>query len=108
MPGLILALSTVLKLLPSVGLVRFEKLPGCRGGLVLFPPGTGEGLQAPGTAVLALVPWAALPTQGLAGPPLIFDVNVISTCLLTVLFIAQELKRSPQAGSEHESDTLRP
>lgn len=70
MTGLILALSTGLKLLPSVGLVRFEKLPGWRGGLVLFPPGTGEGLQAPGTDVLALV--HGLPFQQMAwqDPPL--------------------------------------
>lgn len=86
MTGLILVLSTVLKLLQLVGFVRFKKLPGWRGCLVLFYSGIGEGLQARGTDMFALVPWAVLPTNGLAGPPLIFDVNVISAFLVTVLF----------------------
>lgn len=54
------------------------------------------GLQAPGTATFALVPWAVLPTNGLAGKPLIFDVNVISTFLVSMLFFPQELKNDPK------------
>lgn len=98
----------VLKLLQLVGFISFKKLLGWWSPWVLFYPGTREGLVFEHLAQTSSsrFPGLSLPTNGLAGTSLIFDVNVISTFLVTMLFFLQELKNYPQAGSEHASSIL--
>lgn len=99
-----------LKLLQLVGFISFKKLLGWRSSWVLFYPGTREGLVCEHLAQTSSswFPGLSLPTNGLAGTPLIFDVNVISIFLLTMLFFLWELKNYPQVGSEHTSSILQP
>jgi len=82
-----------LKLLQLVGFISFKKLLGWRSSWVSFYPGTGEGLVCEHLAQTssAWFPGLSLPTNGLAATPLIFDVNVISSFLVTMLLFLQEL-----------------
>lgn len=77
----------VLKLLQLVGFISFKKLPGWWSSWVLFYLGTREWLVCKHLAQTSSswFPGLSLPANGLAGTSLIFDVNVISSFLVTML-----------------------
>lgn len=93
-----------------VGFISFKKLLGWWSSWVLFYPGTREGLICKHLAQTSSswFPGLSLPTNGLAGTPIIFDVNVISSFLVTMLFFLGELKAYPQVGSEHTCSIFQP
>lgn len=99
-----------LKLLQLVGFISFKKLLGWWSSWVLFYPGTREGLICEHLAQTSSswFPGLSLPKNGLAGTPIIFDVNVISSFLVTMLFFLGELKANAQVGSEHTCSILQP